>query len=373
MIYSLTPDGKFSYLSPQFTQATGFDVEDYIGKSSSILGHPDEIEQHDAWVEEGMPCDKGPYGFEFRMKTKDENWRWFTSNSSTIKDEDGNIIEAIGVAHDITNIKQVMKDLEEANNELRETQAQLVQSEKMASLGQLVAGIAHEINTPIGAASSMHNTLVRAIDKLRAVLESDFPDECAKNKSVKSYLKVIEDANKVIDTGTERVITIVRRLRSFARLDEAELKTVDIHEGLEDTLTLIHHEIKHHINLKREYGDIPSIACYPGRLNQVFLNILNNARHAVGEKGEITIRTYQKDYKVHIAISDDGIGISQEHLDRIFDPGFTTKGVGVGTGLGLSICFQIIQDHQGTIEVTSEPGKGTTFAIILPMNLDQDG
>ncbi len=267
--------------------------------------------------------------------------------------------------------KKVMEDLERTNRHLRETQAQLVQSEKMASLGALVAGIAHEINTPVGAISSMHDTLMRAVEKLKSILETDFRDAVQHNQRLNNTLNVIEDANKVIDSGTDRVTNIVRRLRSFARLDEAEIKTVDVHEGLEDTLTLIHHEIKRNIKVIRNFGEIPPIACFPGQLNQVFLNILMNAKQAIQDTGEITITTYHKDNRVHITIKDNGIGIPEENLKNIFDPGFTTKGVGVGTGLGLSICYKIIQAHHGEIHVESEVGKGTMFTIIIPNNLDK--
>jgi signal transduction histidine kinase len=182
---------------------------------------------------------------------------------------------------------------------------------------------------------------------------------------------VVTEANRVIESGTQRVTEIVRRLRSFARLDQAELKKADIHEGLEDTLALIHHELKHNIVVKRDYGSVPPIPCYPGRLNQVFLNLLNNARQAIRGKGEIEIRTFVQDRRVHVTVRDTGAGIAPEHLRKIFDPGFTTKGVGVGTGLGLSICYQIVRDHRGEILVDSEPGKGTTFTVVLPMDLGE--
>ncbi len=167
------------------------------------------------------------------------------------------------------------------------------------------------------------------------------------------------------------MINIVKRLRSFARLDEAELKTVDIHEGLEDTLTLLHHDIKHNIQVKRSYGDLPPVSCYPGKLNQVFLNILVNAKQAIKGKGIIEITTYTKQKNVFIEIKDNGEGIDKEHLKKVFDPGFTTKGVGVGTGLGLSICYQIMQDHLGEILVESEVNRGSTFTVVLPMDLDE--
>ncbi|HDS00488.1 MAG TPA: PAS domain S-box protein [candidate division Zixibacteria bacterium] len=371
VIYSISPDGKFTYISPQFTESTGYDVAEYIGKPSTLLLSDEQIEDSRSWFNAGMPDhDDHVEGYQFKMETKNGDLRWFTAHTAIIRDDSGNVIEGIGIAHDITEIKKLLESLEKTNRELVNTQAQLVQTEKMASLGQLVAGVAHEINTPIGAVNSMHNSLIRAVERLSKILRDKYPDEIADGGDLQKYLHVIAEANRIIASGTERVTTIVRRLRSFARLDEAELKTCDIHEGLEDTLTLIHHEVKHHIEIVRDYGDLPEFACYPGRMNQVFLNILNNARQAIRDKGQITIRTYLKDNLAHIEISDNGVGISRQNLKKIFDPGFTTKGVGVGTGLGLSICYQIISGHYGDIEVESEPGIGTTFTIKLPLNLD---
>ncbi len=261
--------------------------------------------------------------------------------------------------------------VEERTREVQEKQAQLVQSSKMASLGSLVAGVAHEINTPVGAINSMHSTLMKAVENLKMELEERLKETHKEYKKIDESLKIVEDANKVIQAGTDRVVDIVRRLRSFARLDEAELKDADIHEGLEDTLTIVHHELKHNITVIRNYGEVPKISCFPGRLNQVFLNILINAKQAIKGKGEITISTYTRDNKAYIEIRDSGEGIPEENLSKIFDPGFTTRGVGVGTGLGLSICYQIIQDHQGEILVKSEVGKGTTFTVVLPMDLEK--
>jgi signal transduction histidine kinase len=241
----------------------------------------------------------------------------------------------------------------------------------MASLGNLVAGIAHEINTPIGAISSMHDTLTRAVEKLRHTLDTDFPKVCAESRALQKALKVISDANQVIATGTERVMKIVRSLRSFARLDEAELNRVDLHESIDNTLTLVHHDIKDRVEVVKDYGDVPPVVCYPSRLNQVFLNILVNASQAIEGEGEIHISTCVKDGKVRVAIRDTGAGIPEEDLKRIFDPGFTTKGVGVGTGLGLSICYQIMQDHEGEIQVESSVGEGSTFTVVFPADLDE--
>lgn len=251
--------------------------------------------------------------------------------------------------------------------QLHETQIQLVQAEKMAALGNLVAGIAHEINTPVGAIHSMHDTLVRAVDKLKQVIEEDFPEDARVHQGLQKALKIIGESNRVIESGTQRVTTIVRSLRNFARLDEDERKEVDLHAGLEDTLMLVFHDIKNRIEIERDYGELPLVPCYPGRLNQVFLNILNNAQQAIEGKGTIRVRTRVVGAEVRVEIADSGSGIAAEQLKRIFEPGFTTKGVGLGTGLGLSICWKIVEEHGGRIEVESEVGEGTVFAVVLPL------
>ncbi len=255
----------------------------------------------------------------------------------------------------------------QAEEVLKDTQAQLLQSEKMASLGMLVAGVAHEINTPVGAISSMYDTLMRAVERLKSTMDRLCAKEPEEHQKVTKLFAMIEDANKVIASGTQRVTSIVRRLRSFARIDVAEFEEVDIHEGLEDTLAIVHHELKHKVEVKRNFGDIPPISCNPSQLNQVYLNLIINAVQAIKDKGIITITTFLKNDLVHIQITDTGIGIPAEKFKKIFDPGYTTKGVGVGTGLGLSICYQIVKDHHGDIMVESEIGKGTTFTIIIPI------
>ncbi len=369
VIYALTPEGTFSYVSPNWTEVLGHDVSEVQGKSFIPFVHPDDLQACMDFFEKVIIHGQKQSGIEYRVKHKDGKWRWHTSNASPLKDDEGNVLSYIGIAHDITPMKEVVEDLEKTNQNLKITQAQLVQSEKMASLGSLVAGIAHEINTPIGAVSSMYDTLSRTLENLRDIVESKCSIDYEQMPELKSAFKIIGDSNRVIRSGTERVTNIVKRLKSFARLDEAELKTVDIHEGLEDTLTLIHHEIKHNITVIRNFGNIPPISCYPSQLNQVFLNLLINSKQAIKGKGTINLTTFAENNRVYIEIKDSGIGIPKENLTKIFDPGFTTKGTGVGAGLGLSICYQIIQDHRGEIKVESNMGKGTTFTIILPMDL----
>jgi signal transduction histidine kinase len=253
-------------------------------------------------------------------------------------------------------------------SELREAQAQLVQSEKMAALGGLVAGVAHEINTPLGAVASTIDLVARALAKMG--------EACADPTQLPAAQRYLERTTGLTETCREacrRIATIVRSLRSFSRLDEAEHKPADLHEGLDSTLTLVGHLLKDRIVVHREYGGLPLVDCHANQLNQVFLNLLVNAAQAIEGRGEITIRTRHEPAvapgaaaTVTIEIADTGRGIAPEHLARIFDPGFTTKGVGVGTGLGLAISYRIVEQHHGRIEVESAPGPGTTFRIVLP-------
>jgi PAS domain S-box-containing protein len=368
IIYSLTPEGVFSYVSPQWTQILGHEVSEIVGRTFEPFIHPEDMPRCMEYFNMVVHTAEKHSGLEYRIRHKDGSYRWHVTNASVTRNASGDVMSFIGICHDVTLNKKFLTDLANAYRTLRETQSQLVQSEKMASLGMLVAGIAHEINTPVSAIHSMHDTLVRGMEKLREHIRGQYPD-ALEHPKMQAIDNIIQDADRVIDTACERVTNIVKRLRSFARLDEAELKTADIHEGLDDTLTLIHHELKHTVKVIKKYGDIPQIACYPGRLNQVFLNLLINAKQAIREKGEITITTYLENGKVHVRIQDTGVGIRESDIPRLFDPGFTTKNVGVGTGLGLSICYQIIQDHRGEIRVESEVGKGASFTVILPTDL----
>ncbi len=358
--------GRIIERNPAHAQRTGWSDEEVASRSMFEFLGTDKAEEIQKAV-----ATSGSYRGEAEGVTKDGVKIPIDISIFPIHDAEGELDLFVGMGRDITRIKKALNELAETNRELRETQGQLVQSEKMASLGSLVAGIAHEINTPVGAMTSMHDTLVRAIEKLKEHLAANDKEGFEGDKKLQKLLGVVDESNQVIKSGASRVGEIVRRLRSFARLDEAELKEVNLHEGLEDTLMLVHHEIKHHIELVKDYGDVPTLSVYPSRLNQVFLNLLNNARQAIGDEGTITIRTGVEDGKAVIAFTDDGVGIAPDDLKKVFDPGFTTKGVGVGTGLGLSICYQIIQDHRGTIEADSSPGEGTTFTIRLPLNLDQ--
>ncbi len=271
-------------------------------------------------------------------------------------------------AHLRDHAEELEREVVARTRDLRDSQARLVQQEKMAALGRLVAGVAHEMNTPIGTINSNADTLNRSLQRLREIVSSDStPDAIRKDPALIQVLSVVEDIARINQLACERIVDIVGSLRNFARLDEAELQVADLHEGLESTLTLVHHELKNRIRVVKEYGDIPRIHCHPNQINQVFMNLLVNASQAVKGNGAITIRTFQEGDIVNVQISDTGVGIPPENLARIFDPGFTTKGVGVGTGLGLSIVFQIVKDHGGSIAVESEAGRGSTFTLRLPI------
>ena len=257
-----------------------------------------------------------------------------------------------------------IQELERKNRELKEAQAQLVQSAKLAAMGQLVAGVAHEINTPLGTINSNFDVTTRALKILRDEMLHRPENPTEKSQTMFATLDSLMDVNQV---ACARIIRIVRDLKNFARLDEADFKEVNLNENIESTLSLLQHELRDRIQVVKEFSNLPPVPCFPNRLNQVFMNLLVNAIQSITERGEIRIRTSLESQQVQISIADSGRGIKPEHLEKIFDPGFTTKGVGVGTGLGLSISARIIHDHRGTISVQSEVGKGTTFVVSLPL------
>jgi len=270
----------------------------------------------------------------------------------------------------------LIKKLEEAHN-------QLLQSEKMASIGQLAAGVAHEINNPIGYINSNFRTLGEYVEKLFRVTDAYERAEPAlagqlpldEVRSLKQevdweFLKQdIRDLLRESGEGIGRVKQIVQDLKDFSHVDQGEWQWVDLHKGIDSTLNIVHNEIKYNAEVIKEYGVIPQVECLASQINQVFMNMLVNASHAIGEggRGKITIRTGTEDEMVWIEFADTGKGISPENLKRIFDPFFTTKPVGKGTGLGLSLSYGIVEKHHGSIEVRSEVGKGTVFRIRLPI------
>lgn len=289
--------------------------------------------------------------------------------------------------NDTTDLHQATRELEKAYDELKNAQLQIFQQEKMASIGQLAAGVAHEINNPMGFISSNISTLKKYFERItdymgragQVLAERSDAELTASLAEMRRQLKIdhiMADGLQLIaesQEGAERVRRIVQDLKSFSRTDQSETALVDINEALVTTINIAWNEIKYLATLERQFGELPRVMCYPQQLNQVFLNLLVNAAHAVsGKKGVIIVRTWAEDGHVCISVIDNGCGIPENIRQRIFEPFFTTKEVGKGTGLGLSISYDIIKKHNGEISVESEEGIGSTFTVRLPIDSPQD-
>jgi len=280
--------------------------------------------------------------------------------------------------HELVNAHQELSKrhalLETAYRDLTNAQQHLVHSEKMASLGMLVAGIAHELNNPISYVHSNLEFIQDYIERLAGVVSvpAVHPDPLGDTPSkrtthLETTLKTLRELIASCQEGSERVKKIVLDLRTFSRIDDLGLALADLHEGIESTLNLLSHQYGDRITLHRDYGSLPLVECYPSQINQVLMNLLQNAAQAIPYRGDVWIRTEAPGEWVKIVIRDNGVGIAQEHLNRIFDPFFTTKDVGMGTGLGLSISYGIIEKHGGKIQVKSKTHEGTEFIIELPL------
>lgn len=260
------------------------------------------------------------------------------------------------------------RKVEERTRHLEETRLQLVQSEKMAALGHLVAGVAHEMNTPVGAVYSTHGTLISAMEKLKNTLESEHGISVNDSSKLSGIMKAIAGISEVIKSSGERITGIVKKLRNFARLDEADLQSVDFNECIDHTISVFQFHLKPGVTIRKEFAELPPVTCYPAEINQLCFQLLSNANRAIKDSGEIVLRTEQAGDEIRFSVTDNGRGIDRKHLDRVFDPGFTAWDLNVGTGLGLAICYQIAQEHKGRITVESELGKGSRFVLTIPVN-----
>lgn len=326
--------------------------------------------------------------------------RYFNYNIYNLRDYTANNhFASVIILQDITELKQLTQKLEEnsmmlqkknqelekAYSELKSAQSQLLQQEKMASIGQLAAGVAHEINNPTGFIMSNMNSLSKYSGRIKDFIafqtetlqsalkdlpnQKDYLERLEEKRKTTKFDHIMDDIDNLINEsidGAERIKRIVTDLKGFSRIDEAEYKPSDINAGLERTINLLWNELKYKASIKKEYGNVPKIKCNAGQLQQVFMNILLNALQSIEKQGEIKVRTWHEADNIFISISDTGCGIPADKINRIFEPFFTTKEVGQGTGLGLSIVYDIISKHNGDIKVDSNSGIGTTFTIRIP-------
>lgn len=405
MITVRNENAVITYCSPSIRLILGYEEEELIGTTGLHLIHPSSVPLSEKNWQYLMDYPNEMIRVEQKIKNKEGDWVFIETriinllhiegvrgvvtnfwditqrkDAERIQKEYEQTLEK-EVAGKTLQLKEQNRALEATLNRLKNTQVQLVNAEKMASLGQLTAGIAHEINNPINFVSAnifplktdfqdiktilnKYQAIVNSEDKPKATKEAE---EYAKKMDLEYLFEEMEALIDGIEEGANRTKEIVLGLRNFSRLDEDTIKSADIHSGIEATLIILKNETKQNLTIERNYDDsIKEIECYPGKLNQVFMNLLSNAIQAIEGVGTITITTEDSNEHVKIKIKDTGVGMTESVKEKIFEPFFTTKDVGEGTGLGLSITYGIIEDHKGQIFVNSELGKGSEFVIVLP-------
>jgi two-component system NtrC family sensor kinase len=385
---------RFVTLNKKYCDIVGYSQEEMETLTFSQITHPDDLQTDLANAQLMQGGKIRVYLREKRYIHKNGSIVWVKLTVSPMWAIGEHPDYNIAVVEDITERKLIEEalrtsheELGKAYNDLKSAQVRVLHQEKMASIGQLAAGVAHEINNPIGFISSNLNSLRRYTDKIAAFsrmqneaiekiptngdgqIEKILEEIREQKKSIK-FDYIVDDLGNIIDEsldGADRVRKIVRDLKSFSRSDDSEFTSADINAGIESTINIVWNELKYKATLEKEFGVIPPTRCNIGQLNQVFMNILVNASHAIPTQGTITVKTRSADGNIYVAIADTGTGIPAETLGKIFDPFFTTKEVGKGTGLGLSIAYDIIKKHKGEIKVDSEVGKGTSFTISIPI------
>jgi PAS domain S-box-containing protein len=410
-IVIMARNGTIEYVNPQFVTMTGYGSAEVLGKNPLELSSG--VDNEALLGAMGSAIDSGQrWSGERPNKRVNGESYWEYTTIAPVRDESGSVTNFIAVTEEITerkiaeeeiralnaDLEQRVRDrtaalqasntaLEKAYIDLKSAQSQILQQEKMASIGQLAAGVAHEINNPTGFILSNLTSLRKYCERLTEFvrIQSKALDEIASDgqasldvllASVHEQRKALKVNQIVADVGDlitesieggQRVKQIVQNLKNFSRVDDLANKPSDINKGLDDTITIAWNEIKYKATVAKEYGDVPLTVCNLGQLNQVFLNLIVNAAQAIEGKGEIRVRTWREEDNILVAISDTGCGIPEDIVGRVFEPFFTTKEVGKGTGLGLSIAYDIIRKHNGRIDVQSKAGAGTTFTITLPV------
>jgi two-component system, NtrC family, sensor kinase len=373
---------------PRYKAMLGYGEHEFENTFEGFFArlHPDDQARVSARLDEAIRDRTCGYRCDFRMRCGDGDYRWIHSRGLiTERDAAGQPTRMVGTNRDITEqraadlaLQQQLAETQRLNMRLEEMNIQLLQSEKMASLGQLAAGVAHEMNTPLGFVGSNLGTLKTYVEKLfwmteqclagdgdaeriKRLRESEAADIAYFREDLPGLFRETKD-------GIDRLSRIVSDLRDFSRVGDQTWEYCDLHQCLDSTLNILRNELKHKATVVREYGQLPQVWCVASQLNQVFLNLLVNASHAIDVGGTITVRTRTEERGVRVDVSDTGCGIEPANLRRIFEPFFTTKPVGRGTGLGLSIAYGIVQKHGGRFEVKSTIGIGSQFSVWLPEN-----
>jgi PAS domain S-box-containing protein len=390
-------EGRFTFGNQRFCNALRMPLEEVVGKTDfDFFPRPlaEKYRNDDRRVIETQ----SPFETVEEHVTQQGEKLYVHVIKTPLRDAAGMICGVQGIFWDVTERKRAEEQLvsqnlrlqemarseHQAHADLKQAQSRMVQSEKLASLGQMVAGVAHEINNPVAFVSNNVAVLERDVGEMRDLLamyaeadpliQHERPELLERINAFRERVDMeytLENIKGLIDRsrdGLSRIQQIVGHLRLFARLDEGQVNDADINGGIESTAAIIRNLArKKQVQLEMELGTLPHVTCYAAKINQVMMNLLTNAIDACPEGGTVTVRTRAEDQGVRIEVADNGCGIEPEHRDRIFDPFFTTKPVGQGTGLGLSISYGIIQDHGGTIEVDSTVGQGTCFTIHLPL------
>jgi two-component system NtrC family sensor kinase len=395
IIYSSVPSGDFkmTFVSENAARVLGFQPEEMTADPNFWFDHihPEDIPA--IFQSLAQVFTEGQRAYEYRFRTAGGDYLWMHDTLRLIRDDNGHPIEVIGSLTDITERKRMEEALQKTGAEqlllirrLKETQEQLLQSEKMASLGQLAAGMAHEINNPLSFVSSNMTSLRTYVETLMLVIDryeetwdgssnaADITGELQKIRQQADIEYVRADVGELLQEsldGLTRVKDIVQSLKDFSRVGESGWQMADLLKGLDSTLDIVNASFDGRISVEKRYKNLPMIKCLASELNQVFLSLLTNAAHAIEKNGTIVIQTQHNGDWVSISVTDNGCGIEPDHLQRVFEPFFTTMPVGSGTGMGLSLSYGIIQKHRGRIEVASTPGTGSTFTVWLPLDPEQ--
>ena len=384
IIYATVPSGDFkmTFVSNNAHKVLGYRAEEMLADPNFWFDHIHPDDAPNIFSSLAQLFVEGEKTYEYRFRTAAGEFLWMHDRLRLICDDRGTPVEVIGSLTDITPRKHMEQKQQQLIARLSEAHDQLLQSEKMASIGQLAAGVAHEINNPIGFVNSNMGTLRHYVGTLLSVVDA-YSDavhkavpgsalvaeiEAISRKADLGYLKddIADLVTESMD-GLKRVKDIVQALKDFSHVGQSDWQYADVHAGLDTTLNIVANEIKYKATVEKHYGKLPEIKCLASQLNQVFMNLLVNAAQAIQSRGVITIATGAHDGWVWVKVSDNGSGIAPENLTRVFEPFFTTKPVGSGTGLGLSLSYSIVNKHGGRIDVASKPGVGTVFTIRLPV------